>query len=184
MDNKTCCLWVGPGWNLEMLNWFALDQIDEFICVDPLPKLPHYTPDQAGYANSATEEAFIAAICDSLGRQPIKREGDVLTFELSKGRSLIYHINTTSDELLEACPELYPRITHICSIGFSFHNTKRGETIFRDCPNLEHEIMEGVCGIPEHLVLIRYATPANDVQYRDCDCEPEGYYSDSDYDSD
>lgn len=82
----------GAGWDSKFIPYFKKLGYNKFVLYDTLPKFPHYSPGQPGYAKSSSPEIFYQTLRESFGPE-ISVNGNIRTYE----NNITYYVNCNAN---------------------------------------------------------------------------------------
>lgn len=139
------CVNFGAGHDVSFLKTKHLSHILRFVCIDALPRVPHYDKGMRGYDDNKDESSFLAALDRELRKRRAVRKvhesANHVRYVLGRDerRILDYYFNTTVlDALGQAeLAELIAEAGTIIHKGFDPYGA--GLRIATHMPNLQWE---------------------------------------------
>lgn len=102
-EEEEILFYFGSGWDFKPISSKFYTRINRFIFIDALPKLAHYTPEQAGYKFAKDEMSFVKKLKDCMLKKGtlITEKPNLLEWRIRDNGILEYHYNMTVNEALE-----------------------------------------------------------------------------------
>jgi hypothetical protein len=145
MTREPTLVYFGAGWDCAPLGMKAFRATKNFVFIDALPELPHYSPGQAGYKFVKDRQSFIRKITHEARRKGFilyEDRGNRLQYISPSECWLDYYINTSVEAALSS-PGLSRCIQEAQIIYIAgFEPRLFGLDIKRDMPKLERIIVD------------------------------------------